>query len=127
MLASQGHNPKIRGKLGELYIRQQKLGEALGEYKEIEKFEAGNLDARLKIGLIYLEQDKLNEAIAEFQLILSANPELHRIRYYLAMAYGEKEDMEKAIEELKKIPEGCGCLCRFHDVSGLIPCPEEEV
>jgi tetratricopeptide (TPR) repeat protein len=95
---------QARNRLGQTYIKEKKLDEALTQFRELQKLGSGDLNIRTKIGLIYLEQGKLDQAILEFNFVLGANPEDDRVRYYLGAAYVEKGALDLAIAEFKKIP-----------------------
>jgi non-specific protein-tyrosine kinase len=93
--------------LGELYVGQNKLDEALRQFERLEGAESDPRDTRIKIGLISFEKGDYDRAATEFNLVLAGDPENDRARYYLAATYIELKandtDPERATDILNTL------------------------
>ena len=69
MLAVNPQNNAIRYRLGEVYLQQNNLPEALSTYEQLRQLEPQNLRLRLRLGLIYLEQKEVEKALETFQAV----------------------------------------------------------
>jgi tetratricopeptide (TPR) repeat protein len=60
--------------LGQLYVRQKKLNEALQEYGTIAKQQPSNVAARTMVGMLLQVQNRQDDAKREFEEILAIDP-----------------------------------------------------
>jgi tetratricopeptide (TPR) repeat protein len=98
-------NVWARKRLGELYVGQNKLNEALAQFEKLESAEADPRETRIKIGLISFERGDFDRAATEFNLVLAGDPDNDRARYYLGATYSELKSDDKALEQFERIPE----------------------
>ena len=91
--------------MGELYVGQNKLDEALSQFQRLETAEADPRETRIKIGLIYYEKGDFERAATEFNLVLAGDAENDRAHYYLGATYVEMKSDDKALEEFLRVPE----------------------
>jgi tetratricopeptide (TPR) repeat protein len=91
--------------LGELYVGQNKLDEALAQFQRLEGNQADPRETRIKIGLIFYEKGDFERAATEFNLVLAGDPEHDRAHYYLGATYVELKSEDKALEEFLRVPE----------------------
>ena len=97
--------PGRAGVLGELYVGQNKLDEALRQFESLEGSEADPRETRIKIGLISFERGDFERAATEFNLVLAGDPDNDRARYYLGATYVELKADAKALEAFERVPE----------------------
>jgi tetratricopeptide (TPR) repeat protein len=91
--------------LGQVYISQKKLDEALEQLKELGQMAGSDaIQVHLKIGLVYFEQKRFDLAIQEFLIVLAAEPDAHRVSYFLGSAYAENGEIEAAQTTFSRIP-----------------------
>ena len=97
--------------LGRLYHDNQKIQDAIQEYKKAIEIDFGHADAHNNLGVAYGDLGQYPESIAEFQLALKYNPNLPQAQQNLGfsqahttlgMTYFKKGDYDKAFEEYKK-------------------------
>jgi len=97
ILEKDPENVLVRDRLGQIYITQKKLDQALEQLKTLGKISGSDaIQVHLKIGLIYLEQKRFESAIQEFLIVLAAYPDEERVRYFLGSAYAENGEEEAA-------------------------------
>jgi len=87
--------------LGLLYHKNNKLYEALKEYKKALEIDPLNVQAHNNIGMVYKDLGKLAEAGRHYQKALSINPTYEKAYHNLAVVYYLKGDFEKAVMEYK--------------------------
>lgn len=100
-------NPKnsdARRVLGHLYVGENKLSEALEQFKALAGLEDDPSDTRFKLALIYLDKRELFEAEKELKLLLARSPGHHQGRYYLATIQASTQRFDEAINNLNLIP-----------------------
>jgi tetratricopeptide (TPR) repeat protein len=91
--------------LGELYVGQNKLDEALKQFESLQGTEVDPRETRIKIGLISFEKGDFERAANEFNLVLAGDPENDRARYYLGATYVEMKADDKALESFERVSE----------------------
>jgi tetratricopeptide (TPR) repeat protein len=95
-----------RGRLGRLYLLNNRYDDALAQFQEMKRLGQYDQDVRIEVGLIYLEQDKVAEAIKELNQVLAEDPANERVKYYLATCYEEKGDLTEAQRLFREVGEG---------------------
>jgi|WetSurMetagenome_2_1015567.scaffolds.fasta_scaffold16077_5 tetratricopeptide (TPR) repeat protein len=85
-------------RLGNLYMREGKLEEALQRFRNRK-----DAESRLKIGIIHLQQKNYEDAIEDFTDLLQEEPQYDQALYYLGTTYEEKGETQQAIVHLRTI------------------------
>jgi tetratricopeptide (TPR) repeat protein len=87
--------------LGNTYLKQNRLDEAIIEYKTALSLNPGYADAHNNLGNVYLKQNRLDEAIIEYKTALSLNPGYADAHNNLGLAYDKRNRLDEAIVEYK--------------------------
>lgn len=105
-------NIEIYKGLGEVYLQQRKLEEAIDAYKKILNLSAQDPEAHFYLGTIYYEQKKIKETIAEFKEALRLRPDYLEALNSLAYLYAEEgiklDEAEAMIKKALEIDSGNG-------------------
>jgi tetratricopeptide (TPR) repeat protein len=94
-----------RENLGELYMTQRKLQEAITEYKVAIQLDPKDANARSDLGDAYLDQHKPEMAIAEYQKAVELDPKHAPAHNGLGNFYLDQHKPEMAIAEYQKAVE----------------------
>ena len=97
----RGHEAIKHFNLGLIYHKNNKLHEALEEYKTALEIDPLNVQAHNNIGMVYKDLGRLTEANSHYKKALSINPAYGKAHHNLAVAYYLNGDFEKAILEYK--------------------------
>lgn len=87
--------------LGSLYAAENRLEEAVTEYKEALKLKPDYGDAHYNLGVIYHKQNRLDEAIKEYTEALRLIPDYPEAHNNLGSAYTDKNRVQEALAEYK--------------------------
>jgi tetratricopeptide (TPR) repeat protein len=74
--------------LGNVYIKQGRLDDAIQEYQAALHIEPRFVNARLALGDIYKARDQLDDAVHEYKAALSVDPNRVEARLNLGIVYG---------------------------------------
>ena len=92
--------------LGDIYIQQGKVEEALPKFQQEMQVEIALSIAPTWVnecqGMIYLTQGKLNDAGTEFRQVIELDPNNTMVHYNLACVYSLKNELKLAVESLQK-------------------------
>src|SRR5512139_62445 len=84
---------------GEKYFEENKLREALIEYKNVVQLDPQDAKARYKLGMTYLRLGMFRESFAELSKAKELNPEMLEARTQLGSLFLLSRDRAKAREE----------------------------
>ena len=90
-------------KKGEKYFTENKLKEAILEYRNVVQLEPNNAKARYKLGLAYLRMGRLREAYGEILKTVEIDPQMLEARNQLGGLYLLSGDRAKAREQAEAI------------------------
>jgi len=76
--------------LGEVYLSQKKINDAIGVYKAILNISSQDAEAHYYLGSIYSDQNKNKEAIVEFKAAIKIKPDYADALNSLAYVYSEE-------------------------------------
>ncbi|MEO0228007.1 MAG: PEGA domain-containing protein [candidate division WOR-3 bacterium] len=99
-------NPKLYIELGDTYLKNNLLPEALIEYQKAISLDASNFDAYLKSGDIYLKLQQLDKAESSYYMALNLNPRSREATIGLFRSYYFQKKIDNAIklgEEIIKV------------------------
>ncbi len=85
--------------LAYLYFLKGSLDEALGEYREVLKYDPHDLDTHYNLGCLYAWKGSFKEAVREFEAVLSLDPGDKETYYNLASIYRKDLKDKKLAEE----------------------------
>ena len=94
--------PKAYVKLGDFYVKEGRLDEAIEQYKKALSINHTYTEAHNSLGLVYIKKGMLGEAIEELKTALVINPNLMEAHNNLGLVYSKKGMPSEAIEEYKK-------------------------
>ncbi|MEI9475835.1 MAG: tetratricopeptide repeat protein [Deltaproteobacteria bacterium] len=86
--------------LGLLYHKNNKLPEAIEEYKKAVQIDPFNTGAHNNLGMAYKDLGRYEEAVNHYQKALSIDPKYGKARHNLAVALYQQGDLERAALEL---------------------------
>lgn len=86
--------------LGLLYQKNNKLQEAMEEYKKAIHIDPMNVEAYNNLGIIYKDLGRREEAISHYQKALSIDPKYGKARHNLGVTLYLQGELEKAAMEL---------------------------
>jgi type IV pilus biogenesis/stability protein PilW len=86
--------------LGLLYHKNNKLPEAIEEYKRAIQIDPFNVGAHNNLGMVYKDLGRYEEAISQYQKVLSIDPRYGKARHNIAVVYYSQGNLEKAAMEL---------------------------
>ena len=98
-----GPDEMIAQVLVNLYIDENLLEKALGQYEIIEVHSPGDLNIKVKMALLMIETKKYNRAIRYLSRVLSEDESLDKIRFYLAAVFEETKKYQEAIWHFEQI------------------------
>ena len=90
-------------KKGEQYFTENKLKEAILEYRNVVQIDPNNAKARYKLGLSYLRMGMLREAYGEILKTVEIDPQMLEARNQLGGLYLLSGDRAKAREQAEAI------------------------
>ncbi len=99
-------NPRavsVRERVGQYFLVQSQLNDALAQFQTIRQQFPDNLSIINRIGLIQLELENWPEAENAFRSLLNLDDQQQRSSYYLAMALSAQGEIEEAISFLETI------------------------
>ncbi len=85
--------------LGLLYHKNNKLPEAIEEYKKAIQIDPFNTEAHNNLGMVYKDLGRYEEAVNHYQKALSIDPKYGKARHNLAVALYQQGDLERAALE----------------------------
>lgn len=88
--------------LGNAYLDQSLVDEAIDEYKRALEIEPGNSMASSNLGVAYEKKDMLDEAIAQYKHTIKVDPNYDLPHCNLGNVYNAKEMYEESILAYKK-------------------------
>ncbi|MFH7320310.1 tetratricopeptide repeat protein [Desulfurivibrio sp. D14AmB] len=106
MVAEDPTDERARGLLANLYLRMNRVDDALAELAELRHYitDVGNVD--LTIARILVDEGRLEEAVALLRSLLSEEPRLDAVRSLLVLAYYRMERIGEARALLEEIRPG---------------------
>lgn len=87
---------------GVKYWEEDKIKEAIKEYKEAIRIEPDHASAHYNLGLAYRQQGRVKEAIGEYKKAIRIEPNYVEAHCNLGAAFWIEGQIEEAIEEYKK-------------------------
>lgn len=108
IVALDPENVRIRYQLAQLYLKEEKLKEALEQFAEIEQRLPGDLGVKLNIASILHDLGRTEEAVAKLQNILKVNPQADRIHYFLGLIYEQAKQFEAALFSFEHVVPASG-------------------
>lgn len=103
-VAIDPNDPQAYHSLGEMYLEQERLAEALATFLEIESHVVGNASVQLRMAVLHYELGDHAAAIRRIQSILSVEPNEHKLRYYLGVIQEEAGQVADAVAAYRLIP-----------------------
>ncbi|MGD0885159.1 MAG: tetratricopeptide repeat protein, partial [Thermodesulfovibrionales bacterium] len=85
--------------LGNAYVKQNRLDEAVDEFIIALKFKPHFADAHYNLGTTYVKQNRLDEAVNEFIIALKLEPDDAVAHYNLGTAYANQNRLDEAVNE----------------------------
>jgi tetratricopeptide (TPR) repeat protein len=85
--------------LGNAYLQQNRVGEAVNELATALKLKPNYGDAHYNLGVAYLQQNRLDEAANEFIAVLKLDPDYVDAHYNLGTAYLNQKRLDEAVNE----------------------------
>jgi tetratricopeptide (TPR) repeat protein len=99
------HNPRsdtVHNNLGNAYLRQNQLEEAVRHYRQALQIKPNSSLAQMNLGTVFHQQGRLREAIDHYRLAIDYQPESWLAHYNLALAYAETGQSEEAVREAEQ-------------------------
>lgn len=96
-------NPRLHYTLGLVYLRTEKINNAIISFNNVIANDRGNIPARLKLAIIHKNNGDMVKAIFQYKKVLELDPSNQDARYNLAMIYFNDWDYEKAYNEMKLV------------------------
>jgi len=101
-LACTTGNYAARYNLGNEFVKQGRLEEAIGQFHEALEIQPASYDARYNLGNALFRQGKLDDAIAQYQKILALAPDSAQVLNNLGNALAMKGESEAALAQYEK-------------------------
>ncbi len=89
--------------LASIYIRENKIGEAIGKMEEAKSAAPNDTGVAFQMGVLYYSDDQLTKAQSELERAVSLDTNYSNARYYLGLIYDKKGKKDLAIEQFEKI------------------------
>lgn len=89
--------------LAMIYVRQEKMKEALVRLEELKKAAPLDADLSFQLGALYYNDNKLDKAQAELERTVSLNEKYSNARYVLGLIYDKTGKKIKAIDQFEEI------------------------
>jgi len=89
--------------LGVVYMRMERLGEAIESFLAAKKLAPQVVGIDLNLGLAYYRKLEFSKAIPQFQQVLKSVPSSFQARYLLGMSYFMENDYQHAIDALEPL------------------------
>jgi Flp pilus assembly protein TadD len=102
-LAHSSGSWMIHCNLGNAYLHEGRLDDAVAEYRKAIEIKPRNAFAHYNWGVALLQVERPDEAIAQFQQALEVDPKFAEARYNMGNAYFRKGEMDAAIAEYQKV------------------------
>lgn len=102
----------------EMYVQQEKWGDAAQQTDQVLKLDPGNSSAHALLGRILYTQDKFKEAREHLEAAASVTPTFDT-GYFLGITYLKLEDLPRARLVFDDMVRGFGDTARLHIVLGL--------
>lgn len=96
-------NPRLHYTLGLIYLRTEKMNNAIISFNNVIANDRGNIPARVKLAEIHRNNGDMVKAIFQYKKIIELDPSNQDARYNLAMIYFNDWDYEKAYNEMKLV------------------------
>ncbi|NIA08387.1 MAG: tetratricopeptide repeat protein [Nitrospiraceae bacterium] len=103
LLAQQPYNFKAREQLLMLFIKENRVDEALSEFHQFKNIIQNDPIMGLKVAVLCLQVKRYDDALAILKDIARAYPGQGRIQFDIAIAYEQKGNIDAAIKVLKSI------------------------
>ncbi len=95
-------SPRARYNLGNIYLAEGRLDEAVGEYRESLRIKPRDARCRGNLGKALLELNRIPEAVREFETAVSLQPEAPSTLTKLGAAYGLAGRPHDAVRVLER-------------------------
>lgn len=89
--------------MGIFYDRQDKLDEAVQEYKQVINLDADNVDARLRLAASYIRKSEFDKATSELIFVKNLDPDNLEAGLLLALLYASQDKSDKALIEYEQV------------------------
>jgi tetratricopeptide (TPR) repeat protein len=99
---SENKEAMERFEAGNSHLKENRLDEAIGEYRAALKANADFAEAYNNLGLALFYKSSFDEAVAEYRNAIRINPDFAMAHANLGLALLNQDRPEKAIVELKK-------------------------
>ena len=117
-------NPSVYSLLGGLYMRQNRIGEAIAEFEEVARLQPNSVGASTLLGLLYYYENRRLDAEKAWRKALEVDPRAAAAANNLAWVYAEKgENLEVALQTRANRARGVPGRSRSarHARMGLLP------
>jgi tetratricopeptide (TPR) repeat protein len=101
-LACTTGNYVAHGNLGNIFLQEGRLDEAMDHYQKALKISPDYAEARDNIGNVFLRKGQLDEAIAQFQKVLDIKPDFASAYYGIGRVLQLKGRVDEAIAQFQK-------------------------
>ncbi len=88
--------------LGLAYSHQERIDEAIEEYKEALRVRPGSIESHNNLGLAYKSKGRIKDSIAEFAKVLKLDPNYPEAYNNLGLIFGTIGQGEKSVKAFKK-------------------------
>lgn len=99
-------DPMLRSSLARIYLSQDDLDSAIGEYEILVEQDPENWDARYAKALVHLELEQYPQTQSLLQSLVSAGQREDESRYYLGVAFEREGQLERAIDNYRLVSIG---------------------
>lgn len=96
-------NPRLHYTLGLIYLKTEKINNAIISFNNVLANDRGNIPARVKLAEIHRNNGDMVKSIFQYKKIIELDPSNQDARYNLAMIYFNDWDYEKAYSEMKLV------------------------
>ncbi len=101
VIKRDSNDTKAHNNLGVIYLDQNKVDEAVAEFKQAINLDSQDALSLYNLGRVYLAQGKLDDAQTQFQYSLLLDPQRSWSHWMLSLAYDEAGKYEQAIAECR--------------------------
>ena len=113
-LGVDGNIAELHYYKGKRLLEDQRLSEALAEFRKAVELDPDYAEARMELGLLLLAGANYNEALQQFQVVERLSPKLVEVQLALGDAYRSTKQWEKAKAAFDKALRARSDLAQAH-------------